>query len=65
MSKLDAKVLHSELTDNIISFGESKSFTKQKPDLLGRNPDALIKFLMKKDIISYIILIFTIILLTT
>ena len=39
MSKLDAMVLYSELSADIISFGESKSFTKLRPDLLGRNPD--------------------------
>ena len=31
-------VLNSELNDDNVSFGESKSFTKLRPDLLGRNP---------------------------
>ena len=39
MAKLDAMVLYSELSADIITFGESKSFTKLRPDLLGRNPD--------------------------
>ena len=39
MSKLDAQVLYSELSADIISFGESKTFTELRPYLLGRNPD--------------------------
>ena len=39
MLKLDAMVLYSELSADIISFGESKSFTQLRPYLLGRNPD--------------------------
>ena len=39
MAKLDAMVLYSELSADIISFGESKSFTQLRPYLLGRNPD--------------------------
>ena len=38
-AKLDAMVLYSELSADIISFGESKSFTQLRPYLLGRNPD--------------------------
>ena len=38
-AKLDAMVLYSELSADIISFGESKSFTKLRPYLIGRNPD--------------------------
>ena len=39
LAKLDAMVLYSELCADIVSFGESKSFTKLIPDLIGRNPD--------------------------
>ena len=39
MAKLDAMVLYSELSADIISYGESKKFTKLRPELLGRNPD--------------------------
>ena len=39
LAKLDAMVLYSELSADIISFGESKSFTQLRPFLLGRNPD--------------------------
>ena len=39
MAKLDSMVLYSELSADIISFGESKSFTQLRPFLLGRNPD--------------------------
>ena len=38
ITKLNGMVLNSELNDDIVSFGESKSFTKLRPDLLGRNP---------------------------
>ena len=38
-AKLDAMVLYSELSADIISFGESKSFTQLRPYLIGRNPD--------------------------
>ena len=38
-AKLDAMVLYSELSADIITYGESKSFTKLIPDLIGRNPD--------------------------
>ena len=37
-AKLDAMVLNSELSADIISFGESKSFTQLRPYLIGRNP---------------------------
>ena len=39
MAKLDAMVGLSELRDDIISFGESKSFTSLQPYLIGRNPE--------------------------
>ena len=39
LAKLDSMVLYSELSADIISFGESKSFTQLRPYLLGRNPD--------------------------
>ena len=39
MAKLDAMVGLSNLKADIISFGESKSFSSLEPNLLGRNPD--------------------------
>ena len=39
LAKLDAMVLYSELSADIITFGESKSFTQLRPYLLSRNPD--------------------------
>jgi leukotriene-A4 hydrolase len=38
-AKLDAMVSYSDLSADIISYGESKSFTQLIPDLIGRNPD--------------------------
>ena len=39
MAKLDAQVFYSELSADIISFGESKSFSSLRPYLMGRHPD--------------------------
>ena len=39
MAKLDAMVGYSQFKEDVYSFGESKSFTRMRPDLLGRNPD--------------------------
>ena len=39
MTKLDAMVQYSELSQDVYIFGESKTFTQLRPYLLGRNPD--------------------------
>ena len=39
LAKLDAMVVYSELSADIIDFGESKSFTSLRPYLMGRHPD--------------------------
>ena len=39
MAKLDAMLLYNTMIDDIMSFGESKSFTSLRPYLVGRHPD--------------------------
>ena len=39
MAKLDAMLLYNELCNDIVKFGESKSFSSLKPYLVGRHPD--------------------------
>ena len=39
MAKLDAMVGYSSYTDDVYAFGESRSFTRLRPELLGKNPD--------------------------
>ena len=39
MAKLDSQVFYSELSADIISFGESKSYRSLSPYLMGRHPD--------------------------
>ena len=39
MAKLDAMLLYNTMIDDIISFGESKSFSSLKPYLVGRHAD--------------------------
>jgi leukotriene-A4 hydrolase len=57
LSKLESMVLESELSADIISFGESKSFTKLRPDLIGRNPGdsfSLIPYVKGFDFLYYL-----------
>ena len=39
MAKLDAMLLYNELCNDIVKFGESKSFTSLRPYLVGRHAD--------------------------
>ena len=39
MAKLDAMLLYNTMIDDIMSFGESKSFSSLKPNLVGRHAD--------------------------
>ena len=39
MAKLDAMLLYNSLCDDIVKFGESKSFTSLRPYLVGRHAD--------------------------
>ena len=39
LAKLDAMVMYNSMVNDIIKFGESKSFTSLRPYLVGRHPD--------------------------
>ena len=39
MAKLDAMVCYSSFSEDDYAFGESRSFTRLRPELLGKNPD--------------------------